>query len=231
MKDLTNILVDPSEKILAVLGSSAVKTFLSTGTLGRGFAVLTDRRVYVKGSYLVRSGAFFTKKTEEKIVGIEDVTGTGIIHDSMIFLKALVLVGGLGVLTLLMFWLGWDLLEGYQGTPSHSFGVFLIFVAMGFVGWYFADFIKKNLSAFQISYAGGSIAFDMHFIKQEEADAFQKELQTVKYAARKPETAARPAPSAAADIPDQLKKYKALLDEGVITQEEYQVKKEELLKQ
>lgn len=77
MNDLREILVDPSEKFVSVLGNNYVQSFLNTGYIGNGFAVLTDRRVYFKGTCLYKQGKKYVKRNEERILDIENVTGSG----------------------------------------------------------------------------------------------------------------------------------------------------------
>ena len=52
MRDLNDILFNRNEKIISVLGNNAIQKFLSTGTLGNGFAVLSDKRLYFRGKCL-----------------------------------------------------------------------------------------------------------------------------------------------------------------------------------
>ncbi len=46
---LTAMFVSSDERPVAVLGPNTAKTFFSTGTLGNGFAVLSNKRVYFRG--------------------------------------------------------------------------------------------------------------------------------------------------------------------------------------
>lgn len=40
---------DPQEQLVAVLGKRTAKEFFSTGKIGEGFAVLSNRRLYSEG--------------------------------------------------------------------------------------------------------------------------------------------------------------------------------------
>ena len=80
MRDLNDILFNRNEKIISVLGNNAIQKFLSTGTLGNGFAVLSDKRLYFRGKCLYKKGNSFEARQEEKAVDLKDVTGTGFEH-------------------------------------------------------------------------------------------------------------------------------------------------------
>lgn len=80
MKNLRDILFSQNEEIVAVLGNNVIQRFLTTGILGNGFAVLSDKRLYFRGKCLHKKGKFYRTNTEEKSVDLKDVTGTGFEH-------------------------------------------------------------------------------------------------------------------------------------------------------
>lgn len=73
--------MEQEENLVGVLGANTLKTFLSTGVLGNGFAILSDKRMYFKGRCYVRAGKGFFKKMEERVVDLNDITGTGFVHN------------------------------------------------------------------------------------------------------------------------------------------------------
>lgn len=92
MKNLRDILFSQNEEIVAVLGNNVIQRFLTTGILGNGFAVLSDKRLYFRGKCLHKKGKFYRKNTEEKSVDLKDVTGTGFEHTNPIGILALGIV-------------------------------------------------------------------------------------------------------------------------------------------
>lgn len=76
-----HLLIDSNEKILSILGNNAAETFIATGTIGSGFSILTDNRVYFRGKCLVRNGNGFYRKLEKRVVDLNDVTGTGFVYN------------------------------------------------------------------------------------------------------------------------------------------------------
>lgn len=93
-------------------------------------------------------------------------------------------------------------------------------------------FIRKR-TIFRIDYAGGNIGFDMSWISQEEAVNFQRALRMCKDAEDKRQFSSdvqNPADNPnGISVPDELRKYYELLNQGIITQEDFEAKKKQLL--
>ena len=233
-----SMLYDSSEKVVAVLGNNIAQTFISTGVIGNGFAVLSDKRVYFKGKCLIRKGKGFYSKLEEKSVDIDDVTGTGFVHNkatwAMVlatFFLCFAIITAISTLANSIMTAVAEDVDVSKIDPESIMAPFVVLLGMYFV---FKFLYKRyNYSAFEISYAGGGIGFDMHWINEAESRVFQRELNLLKDERKKsvnptPPTPTPP-PAPVDDIPEQLRKYKELLDNGIITQEEYEAKKKQLL--
>ena len=227
-----SLLIDPAEEVKSVLCNNFMQTFISTGMLGNGFAILTDKRVYFKGKCFFRKGRGFYSKTEEKTVDLKDVTGTGFVHNKATWAKVVytilfwfsISVFGLALLGGIVF----DTLNNgvpFSDTPIGMiigpFFYFLLHLVFKFI------YKTYNYSVFEISYAGGGIAFDMNWITQQEAKEFQQQLVLLKQIEK--EITIPFKAENHSSIPQQLKEYKELLDSGILTQEEFDTKKKELL--
>ena len=115
-------------------------------------------------------------------------------------------------------------------------GIALVFIALALIivgAVLISLYISRKRTIFRIDYAGGNIGFDLSWITQDEAIQFQKTLRTYKdkkdnekyhlgeqVALNKQNTIS---------VPDELKKYNELFQQGIITQEEYEAKKKQLL--
>lgn len=217
------LLYDRSETIISVLGNSMAQTFISTGALSNGFAILTDKRVYFKGTCLTRSGDKFVKSNQQKSVNVEDITGTGTTSINPI---------GTLILSIVMCILGFFLsaITRYENASSAFFLFFFISSIVLFI-----SYLIQRTQIFEIVFAGGSIAFNLRFIPPEEASIFQKRLNILKDRSRKhatstaPPTAPPTVSQAPLSAPQQLIQYKELLDKGIITQAEFEAKKKQLL--
>ncbi len=219
------------------MGNNTAQTFISTGVFGNGFAVLSDKRVYFKGKCLIRKGKGFYRKIEEKSVDVKDITGTGFVHNKatwakILFIVFLALAGWMGFMSLMGAFFG--VINTAESVKAENFemaaGIIpsvFFFIAIAFIFRFLYN--RYNYSAFEISYAGGGIAFDMHWINETESHEFQKQLNLLKdkIKTEPPET---PPHNNLPNIPEQLKQYKELFDNGIITQEEFNEKKKQLLK-
>ncbi len=77
MEKVSGCFVNREEKYVASLGNGYIANFLANGGLKKGFAILSDKRVYFKGSCLTGTGRHLTKTNEERTVDNGDVTGSG----------------------------------------------------------------------------------------------------------------------------------------------------------
>lgn len=226
-ESLKRILYDNSETIIAVLGNNLAQTFVSTGRIGKGFAILSNKRVYFKGKCLIRKGKGYYSKIEEKSVDVSDITGTGFVHNKATWLLVLFIVS-LGIATFFDVLLIFNVMITGFISLIHFLSC-LLFTSLCIV--FIFLYKSLNYSAFEISYAGGGIAFDMHWITAEESKEFQRSINLLKDRIKTNNVGEKTeAPSkTSADIPEQLLKYKALLDQNVITEEEYNSMKKQLL--
>lgn len=227
------LLIDPKEEVKSVLCNKFMQTFISTGMLGNGFAILTDKRVYFKGKCYFRKGKTFYSKTEEKTVDLKDVTGTGYIHNSTKWARIIGLILTIyaasctGLMLLITIF---NLLLGEMNFDGMEKSIYFL-ILPGIIGLILLWFHKKTTySVFEISYAGGGIAFDMNWITQQESKEFQQQLVLLKQIEKETTTPFIPIKADnQSSIPQQLMEYKELLDSGIITQEEFDTKKKELL--
>lgn len=72
--------VDSDEKLVSSLGNRYIENFIADGTLKNGFSVISNKRVYFRGSCFVGSGKNLVKSDEERVVDLGDVTGSGFIY-------------------------------------------------------------------------------------------------------------------------------------------------------
>ncbi len=80
IKDVREMFVDENEQDIAVIGGGYLSNMLHTGTLSKGFGVLTERRLYYKGKCYYKSGKNYLKTDEERIVDVQDVTSSGFVY-------------------------------------------------------------------------------------------------------------------------------------------------------
>lgn len=74
--------VSSNEQYITSLGDGYLKNFLTTGSIGRCVAVLSNKRIYLRGNIIDYNNSKLERINVEKIVNVEDVTGTGFIYAS-----------------------------------------------------------------------------------------------------------------------------------------------------
>lgn len=79
-KKFASYFVSQDEQYISSLGNGYIMNFLAGGALKRGFAVISNKRVYFRGSCYSGQGKSLVKTDEERTVDIKDVTGSGFIY-------------------------------------------------------------------------------------------------------------------------------------------------------
>ena len=213
------------EKFVCALGNNFVENFLATGGLSQGFAVLSDKRVYFKGTVLNRvtrgNKSHFIKTREEKIVDVKDVTGTGFIYEKNVSGLVLAIIASLmGLLSIPMIIFG---IADYA--PELTLFGFAVLIAP-VAAW--IAYFKNRRSLFEIVFAGGAIAFNTVWLNQQEIQDFQRNIRLMKDAIEdrqaatpQPVVIAAESTSTSASTAEDLAKYKALFDSGAISEDEF----------
>lgn len=99
MEKLSEYFVNRDEKYVSSLGNGYIMNFLLNKGLKRGFAVISDKRVYFRGSCFSGQGKSLKKTDEERTVDIRDITGSGFVYQRYIgiltalFTACIVLLG------------------------------------------------------------------------------------------------------------------------------------------
>lgn len=214
-EQINALFASPEEHLVAILGNNMAQKFFATGAIEEGFAVLSDRRLYFKGTCLLRRGRRFSKIHEERTVDVVNVTGTGFVHIDPAALKWIAYVcWGLGGFFLLSF------------VVATSFAPVIYGLLFGLIGLILRLIYRaKKRTIFEVAFAGGGIGLDASWIDVQEAEFFQKNIKLVGDNLKSQERMYGKATSSAAE----LEHFAALLEKGLISREEFEKQKHELL--
>ena len=86
VRDIREMFVSADEQQKAVIGGGYLDNMLRTGVLGRGFGVLTNRRLYYRGKCFYKVGGRYVKTDEDCTVDLQDITSSGFTYTRYLWL-------------------------------------------------------------------------------------------------------------------------------------------------
>lgn len=176
----SSMFMDPDERIMAVLGKGYLLKFLDHGVPGRGFCVVTDKRMYFQGKCLYKSKGNYKEDKEEHIIDVREVIATGFTATRLsvfFFLEILFVFVWMGASFLGMVVID-EVAHYHFGIPA-ILDFFRVVFPLGLAAVPIYYYIKK-FRIFEIEYSGGKIAFLTYYYSKAEIAAFQKNLYKVK---------------------------------------------------
>lgn len=171
-QNLKDIFVEPDEQLLGKLGNGYLVNLLFKKTK-KCNALLTDKRVYLKGTFYSSDTKNIFKTTEERILDLEDVTGTGFVYKQISKLMLVMFI--LSVLSSFVS-LIFTLVNSYDAELFLCFFAGCALLAVLF----FLVMIKSRKAFFFIDYAGGRIKIDAKLIGLSDVQDFHKQMRRAK---------------------------------------------------
>lgn len=179
--DVKSVFIDPEEQLVAKVGNGYLVNLLYN-RVKKCNLLLSDKRVYLKGTFYSDDGKGITKMNAERIVDIEDITGTGFIYRSfswiLLMLDILCIIVSLAITLVPYFRLaGYGILNSLiWATPYMTITIPTVAIEL--------LLMKKILMSrkvhFFIDYAGGRIMIDAKLIGIEDVRDFHKQMRRVK---------------------------------------------------
>lgn len=198
-----------------------------SGTLEKGFSLVSDKRIYFKGKCYKKDRVFYKSIAEERTVDLKDVTGTGYIH-----WRPLIYVI-LAILSIIWCLLCMRVVFNDIVGSRHNIAELLACLFVGGVPcalFCYLCYIKK-ITLFEISFAGGKIAFNVKLFNELEIKDFQVKLRRAKDVVSEQQVVSRSqTTNPNYSVADEITKLNNLLSDGVITKGEYEKLKNNLLK-
>lgn len=249
----------PKEKLVTTLGNTYIQNYLKDGSVKNGFSVVSDKRVYFQGTtyemVTKNNGKKKVIKTRKsRTVDLQDVTGTGFdSHSNVLALVIAILLWIAGLILWIAMlvsilsepsYMQYEALDRVNHVGLGDIGLFVVLLLLcsvpGMIA--FTVYLYSRMNLIAIQFAGGEIAFNISWFPEKEIADFQKLLRLAKdkaieeadnAVANKLQEAVSSATvdrqSVSSSVADELIKYGELLEKGLITQEEFEKKKQELL--
>lgn len=123
--------MSPNEKFIVALGNSYIENFISSGITEKGFAVVSDKRVYFQGtSYNViqrnNGKNKLVKVNKSRTVNLDDVTGVGVDSSKNILWKILEYLSCIVVAIIVFFLVYYE--TNFENTLVYTLVTFVPFV-------------------------------------------------------------------------------------------------------
>lgn len=164
IKDVSELFVNAEEQQRAVIGGGYLRNMLNAGVLGKGFGVLTDRRLYYRGKCFYKMGGRYMKTDEDCVIDLQKISSTGFTYTRYLWLLLLSIISLAVGVFVSMDW-------GNLAPFSYAFCFFIVFVI---------PYILLKKSVYTVTYAGGSLSIKASAYGVSQVRDFDKELHLAK---------------------------------------------------
>ncbi len=235
---IKRLFMSQNERFVAVLGKDYSEKYLENGKCPEEFAIISDKRLYSFGrSYDIGTNLFGKKTVREnkqsKTIDLKDITGTG--EEAYRPSRWLVL-GIIHLILIIVGLIGGMIIDVMQEAAEEVYTITgIIVVLFFFMIVYFIIHIRSKIRILAVQYNGSEMGFDMAYFTMEEIDDFQRNLRiakdkTIENNRNAEQTASHMSQSTPhAGKADELLKMADLLSKGLISQEEFDIMKRELI--
>lgn len=178
----SKVYVEPDEQLLGTLGNGYLENILGK-RVRKTHALLTDKRVYFQGTFFSGSGKTLQQDIVEKIVDLEDITGTGFKYSKPLgILSAIIMLLLPWLLALLNCILDYFFNVGvvhWHNSPEVGLVGTIIAIPIA-ISIVLIKYIKNRKTEFILEYAGGAIRFNAKIIGLSNVMDFNKQIRRAK---------------------------------------------------
>lgn len=167
----SKVYVEPDEQLLGTLGNGYLENILGK-KVKKTHALLTNKRVYFQGTFF--SGKKLQQDIIEKVVDLEDITGTGFRYNKPLGIFASIIIGLITAVIVLI----WGVMFGGDIEPMLVLSIFIGIVISALV--YTIKYLLCRKVDFILEYTGGAIRFDAKIIGLSNVKDFNKQIRRAK---------------------------------------------------
>lgn len=172
----SKVYVEPDEQLLGTLGNGYLENILGK-KVKKTHALLTNKRVYFQGTFFSGSGKNLQQDIIEKVVDLEDITGTGFRYNKPLgILATIITVIITGIMGALVGYIWGDIC----GDEVVGLVVGIIIGIVISVLIYIIKYFLSRKVDFILEYAGGAIRFDAKIIGLSNVKDFNKQIRRAK---------------------------------------------------
>lgn len=162
-----DLFFDPNEQQIAVLGMGYLSNFIRGQMSTKGFAILSNKRLYFRGSCFRRSGNQYIKSREERSVDLQDITSSGFVYYHNVLLLVVSIIW-----SCMVFWSN-TVMWGYMNFPF-----FLISIIILVILW--VRYFLSRRCIYEVYFAGGMFAIRASKYGIKDTHNFDKMLHIEK---------------------------------------------------
>ena len=170
---MRSMFVQEDEYAKAVIGGGYLNNLVHGGTLVSGFGILSNRRMYYRGTCYKKEQKHYKKVSEERVVSLQDITSSGFISvkNFIVFWLAILCSIWTAIMTLAEIADPSTMSEAVQAWMTIFLVAYLPCIAL----WAFYIFYKTKM--YEITFAGGNIAIKASSYSEMEIREFDKALR------------------------------------------------------
>lgn len=144
--------MNPKEEFVCALGNGYIQNFLANGSVGNGFAVVSNKRVYFNGKIYEVHNSRLKATSESRTVDLKDVTGTGVRAIKYPLLWILAIVAAVLLFVLAFVFSSDEHISKFQKTIWDGVGGFFVIFAVAVLPFYIVSNVT-NKKGFKITAA------------------------------------------------------------------------------
>ena len=178
--EYNSLFTDPTEAFICLLNRRGAEDYIDKGVLTDGFAVLSDERLYIKGTYFSCVGNNYARMRDELVLDASSVADMEIAYNNP--LRLMLVAVALLIISYTSIILGVSGVQAFQTTFSISISIILIIAVILLSVGYSAN--RRIL--FEIIFHGGSaLAFKYELLGDDEIRAFKSSVELIKKASNR----------------------------------------------
>ena len=212
-----SILQSKNEKVLAIIGKEHLDDILNKTDNNKTTVILTDKRIYQFGTVYIMNGRFMSGNIEDKIIELNNVSNISIIKNPSINYNIIGLIF-IVIASIIRF------IPSSDAAASSIMSVILSLTGLVFVVLYLVKY--RHQEFIKISGTGTDILLKRDKYTSEEISYFVESWKKAKAEIEKSQNLNT---ENIEDIYVQLEKLNDLKVKGIITEDEFDKKKSEIL--
>ena len=166
---------DPAEAFVCALHQRGAEDYINKGILSDGFALLTDERLYIKGTYFLHTGSSYTRMADEQTIDVDSIADMEIVYYNPLRYMAAAIA--LLIVAYASIMLGVSGIKFFLTTFSIT--VSIVFIIIVFLLSVIYSVNRRMLFEFTF-YGGSALAFKYELLNDDEIKEFKSSVELIR---------------------------------------------------